>query len=67
MRPSLTSQPRSRAKSTTLPSLGRKRRFLALAIGSEGYAFSEQEAISERMVPMRTFIGRRGVVSGMGN
>lgn len=52
--PSFTSQPRARAKSTTLPSLSRKSKFFAFEIGSEGYALSEQDAISDRIVPMRT-------------
>ena len=36
IRPSLTIQPRCWANSTTLPSLSRKRRFLALVMGKEG-------------------------------
>lgn len=54
--PSLATQPLPCANSTTLPSLSRNSRFLALAMGSEGYAFSEHEAISSRIVPTSTFV-----------
>ena len=55
IRPSLTTQPSSCANLTTLPSESRKRRDLASEMGMEGYAFSLHEAISLRMVPIRTW------------
>ena len=54
MRLSRTCQPRCWANWTTAPSESRKKRFLALEIGMLAYAFSLQEAISERIVPTRT-------------
>lgn len=59
IRPSLTSQPLSFANSTTLPSDSRNSRFFAFAIGKLGYAFSEQDAISARIVPTRTYTSPR--------
>ena len=55
IRPSRSTHPRCWANSITAPSDSRNNRFLALEIGSEGYAFSEQSAISLRMVPTRTY------------
>ena len=54
IRPSRTVQPRLWANSMTLPSLSRNNRILAFVIGSDTYALSLHDAISERMVPMRT-------------
>lgn len=54
IRPSLTLHPRCWANSTTPPSLFRNNRLLALLMGKKGYAFSEHEAISLRMVLVRT-------------
>lgn len=34
----------------TAPSLSRKNRFFAFEMGIDGYAFSEHDAISERIV-----------------
>lgn len=59
MLPSRTTQPRWRAKSTTAPSESRNRRDLVLLSGSEGYARSLLEAISERIWDVR--ICERGV------
>jgi hypothetical protein len=56
MRPSVIVQPRLLANSMTAPSLSRKSRFLVDEIGSDGYAVSLQEAISERIWEVRICI-----------
>ena len=54
IRPSLTVHPLCWENWTTAPSESRKKRFLALLMGTDPYAFSEHEAISARIVPIRT-------------
>lgn len=49
MRPSSINHPLCCANCTTAPSDGRKRRFFVDEIGKDGYAVSEDEAISERI------------------
>lgn len=55
---SWTTQPRWRAKSTTAPSESRNSSDLVLLRGSDVYARSLLEAISERICEVRIFEGR---------